>query len=151
MANLIKQDELNNSIKTLKSLKLDVTLSLAFYGLTQGDISALAGENKDVVVGLHKDYKALIPATFYKKSNQWLYNRKKAELLNTKHGIEFQVTTFEDFCNLVCKVADKPVEKTDSEKREAQLKSVENALVKALSMGIDKATLDIILKNAQAK
>ena len=151
MATLITKDILNASLQTLKSLKTDITLSLAFYGLTQGDVSALHGEQQDVVNGLHKDYKALIPATFDKKSKQWVYNRTKAAKLNDKYGIEFQVTSFEDFCNLVCLVADKPVEKTDQEKREAQLKSVTNALVKALTMGIDKDTLAVILKNAEAK
>jgi len=131
---------------------MDVTLSLAFYGLVSGDVSALHGEAKGITSDLHKDYKALVPACFEKKSGQWVYNKTKALALAEKYSVVFGKTTFEEFCNLVCLVSDKPtVEKTDVEKRECAIKSAEKALQKCLDLGVDKDALAILLKSVHAK
>lgn len=151
MAKLITQDVLHATIKGMESLKLDVTLSLAFYGIVHGDISALSGLDKNIVNRLHKDYKALIPAVFHKNTKEWLYSRVKAEEMQEKHGIVYQTTTFEEFYDLVCKEAEVKVEKTDTEKMDAQKESVKRALVKALSMGITKEVLAALLTDAKAK
>lgn len=151
MATLIKQADLSAALKGFKTLKLDLTLSLAYYGLIYGDVSTLHGEAKGIVNELHKDYKSLIPATF-DKEGQWKYNRAKAEKLIEKFGFEFQVTTFEDFCEAVCMEKDKvEVEDTPEEARAKVVKSVERALVKALTAGISKAELGLMVAAAQPK
>lgn len=150
MATLIKQKDLAAALKGFKTLKADLTLSLAFYGLVHGDVSTLHGEDKGVVNGLHKDYKALIPASF--KDGQWKYNRVKADKLIEKFGLEFQVTTFEQFCEAVCMEQDKPpVEDTPEEARAKVIKSVNNALVKALTAGMSKAELNSLVAAARPK
>ena len=151
MATLIKQADLSAALKGFKTLKLDLTLSLAYYGLIHGDISTLHGEAKGIVNELHRDYKSLIPASF-DKDGQWKYNRVKADKMIEKFGLEFQVTTFEDFCEAVCMEQDKvDVEDTPEEARAKIVKSVNNALVKALTAGISKAELGLMLAAAQPK
>lgn len=137
----------------MQSLKLDVTLSLAYHGLIHGNVDALAGFTDAVVNELHKDYKALVPASWNKKDKCFSYNKAKAVKLQERFGLVFQVTTFEEFCDAVCHENDKVAkpEKTEQEKREAACLSVSKAMVKALSMGIDKATLTILLNMAEAK
>jgi len=152
MATLIKQKDLAAALKGFKTLKLDLTLSLAYYGLIYGDVSTLHGEDDKVVNELHRDYKALIPASFIKKDKEWKYNRVKADKLIAKFGLEFQVTTFEQFVDAVCMEQDKvPVEDTPEEARAKVVKSVNNALVKALSAGISKAELGLMVAAAQPK
>ena len=151
MATLIKQKDLAKALKGFKTLKLDLTLSLAYYGLIHGDISTLHGEAKGIVNELHRDYKSLIPASF-DKDGQWKYNRVKADKLIEKFGLEFQVTTFEDFCEAVCMEQDKVVvEDTPEEARAKLIKSVNNALVKALTAGMSKAELTLMVAAAQPK
>lgn len=151
MATLIKQKDLAKALKGFKTLKLDLTLSLAFYGLIHGDVSTLHGENKGIVNELHRDYKSLIPASF-DKDGQWKYNRVKADKLIEKFGLEFQVTTFEEFCEAVCMEQDKVVvEDTPEEARAKVIKSVNNALVKALTAGMSKAELTLMVAAAQPK
>ena len=151
MANLIKQQDLAAALKGFKTLKLDLTLSLAYYGLIHGDVSALHGEGKGIVNELHKDYKSLIPATF-DKEGQWKYNRDKCNKMIEKHGLTFQGMEFDEFCDAVCTEQDKvKVEDTPEEARAKVTKSVERALVKALTAGISKAELSIMLAAAQPK
>ena len=151
MATLIKQADLAAALKGFKTLKLDLTLSMAFYGLIHGDVSALHGEGKGIVNELHRDYKSLIPASF-SKDGQWSYNRAKADKMIEKFGLEFQVTTFEEFCEAVCMEQDKVVvEDTPEEARDKLVKSVNRALVKALTAGMSKAELSILLAAAQPK
>lgn len=152
MATLIKQADLAAALKGFKTLKLDLTLSLAYYGMIHGDVSTLHGEGDKVVNELHRDYKALIPASFIKKDKEWKYNRDKANKLIEKFGLEFQVTTFEEFCEAVCMEVDKvPVEDTPEEAREKLTKSVNRALVKALTAGMTKAELTLMVAAAQPK
>ena len=151
MATLITAKRLNKALKSINTLKLDVTLSLAFYGLVHGNVSALHGEEHRITGDFHRDYKALVPASFDKNSGEWVYNKTKAQKLNAQFGIVFGETTFEEFCDLVCLENDKKPELSDQEKRDKACTSVQNAIVKALTMGIDRATLTVILANAQAK
>lgn len=151
MATLIQQADLSAALKGFKTLKKDLTLSLAFYGLIHGDVSALHGEDKGIVNELHRDYKSLIPASL-DRNNEWKYNRVKADKMIKKFGLEFQVTTFEDFCKAACmEQAEAPVEDTPEEARAKVIKSVNNALVKALTAGISKAELGLMLAAAQPK
>lgn len=152
MATLIKQKDLAAALKGFKTLKLDLTLSMAFYGLIHGDVSALHGHDDKVVTELHRDYKALIPASFVKKDKEWKYNRAKAEKMIEKFGLVFQTTTFEEFCDAVCQEQDKVVvEDTPEEARAKVIKSVNNALVKALTAGMSKAELTLMVAAAQPK
>ena len=154
MANLIKVSNLSDAIRSLKSLKLDVTLSLAYHGLIHGDVSALSEFRDNAIVNeMHRDYKALIPASWNKKDNCFSYNKAKAVKLQERFGLVFQETTFEEFCDAVCQENDKEDKpaKTEQELREAACLSVSKALVKALSLGIDKATLTILVNMAQPK
>ena len=151
MATLIIQKDLAAALKGFKTLKLDLTLSLAYYGLIHGDVSALHGEDKGIVNELHRDYKSLIPASL-DRNNEWKYNRIKANKMIEKFGLEFQVTTFEDFYEAVCQEQEKVVvEDTPEEARAKVIKSVNNALVKALTAGISKAELGLMLAAAQPK
>lgn len=148
---LISVKQLNKALKAIKTAQIDVTLSLAYYGLIHGNVSALHGEGKDVTAQLHKDYKALVPASFSKNDGQWSYNKAKAVELCERHGLEFQVTSFEDFCDKVCQVQDKPVvDKTDAEKREQAIKRVEKSLDNAIQQGVDIDALIILLKSKKS-
>ena len=145
---LISVKQLNKALKAIKTAQIDVTLSLAYYGLIHGNVSALHGEAKDVTAQLHKEYKALVPASFNKKDSQWAYNKAKAVELCERFGLEFQVTTFEDFCDKVCQVQDKPqVVRTDVELRDMAVKRCERALDNAIQQGVDIDALIMLLKS----
>ena len=145
---LISAKQLNKALKAIKTAQADVTLSLAYYGLINGNVDALHGEAQDVVASLHKDYKALVPASFNKKDKQWSYNKAKAVELAARFGLEFQKTTFEEFCDKVCQVQDK-VQKvlTDVEQREQAIKRVESSLNAAIQKGVDIDALIMLLRS----
>lgn len=145
---LISAKGLNKALKGIKTVQADVTLSLAYYGLIHGNVSALHGEAKDVTSSLHKDYKALVPAAFNTKDKQWSYNKAKATKLCEAHGLEFGKTTWEDFCDKVCQVQDK-VQKvlTDIEQREQAIKRVESSLNAAIQKGVDIDALIMLLRS----
>lgn len=145
---LISAQQLNKALKGIKTVQADVTLSLAYYGLINGNVDALNGEKKEITESLHKDYKSLVPASFSKKDGQWSYNKAKAVELAARYGLEFQKTTFEEFCDKVCQVQDK-VEKvrTDAELREMAIKRVESSLDNAIQKGVDIDALIMLLRS----
>jgi len=73
------------------------TLSMAYYGIVQGDISNLDNATVKIVDTLDKTYKSFIPATFDNVGKKWVFNKTKAASLRTKLNVELSVTTFEEF------------------------------------------------------
>lgn len=143
---------LTKALANLASNQIEVTLNLAYHATVHGNVEPLAGRDKNVTSLLHKDYKALIAASYTDKSGVWVYNKTKAVKLCEQYGLTFGVTTFDEFVIATGTVQAKPVvDKTDAEKREAMIKRVDGALAAALAMGIDLQELILMAKNAKAK
>lgn len=143
---------LTKALANLASNQIEVTLNLAYHATVHGNVEPLAGRDKHVTSLLHKDYKALIAASYADKSGVWVYNKAKAVKLCEQYGLTFGVSTFDEFVVATGTVQAKPVvEKTDAEKREAMIKRVDGALAAALAMGIDLQELILMAKNAKAK
>lgn len=143
---------LTKALANLASNQIEVTLNLAYHATVHGNVEPLAGRDKNVTSLLHKDYKALIAASYTDKAGVWVYNKTKAVKLCEQYGLTFGVTTFDEFVVATGTVQAKPVvDKTDAEKREAMIKRVDGALAAALAMGIDLQELILMAKNAKAK
>lgn len=143
---------LTKALANLASNQIEVTLNLAYHATVHGNVEPLAGRDKHVTSLLHKDYKALIAASFDGKSGVWVYNKAKAVKLCEQYGLTFGVTAFEEFVIATGTIQAKPVvDKTDAEKRAAMIKRVDGALAAALAMGIDLQELILMAKNAKAK
>ena len=143
---------LTKALANLASNQAEVTLNLAYHSTVHGNVEPLAGRDKHVTSLLHKDYKALIAASYTDKSGGWAYNKAKAVKLCAQYGLTFGVSTFDEFVIATGTVQDKPVvDKTDAEKRAAMIKRVDGALAAALAMGIDIQELILMAKHAKAK
>jgi hypothetical protein len=143
---------LTKALANLASNQIEVTLNLAYHATVHGNVEPLAGRDKNVTSLLHKDYKALIAASYTDKNGVWVYNKTKAVKVCEQYGLTFGVTTFDEFVIATGTVQAKPVvDKTDAEKRAAMIKRVDGALAAALAMGIDIQELILMAKNAKAK
>ena len=78
----------------LLDTQIEDTISLAYYGLIQGDISSLLDCNQQIVSSLSATYRKYIPAKFV--NGKWEFNKVKAKSLRAKLNIELQAT-FEEF------------------------------------------------------
>ncbi len=143
---------LTKALANLASNQIEVTLNLAYHATVHGNVEPLAGRDKNVTSLLHKDYKALIAASYTDKQGVWIYNKVKAVKLCQQYGLTFGVSTFDEFVIATGTVQEAPkVEKTDVEKRDAMIKRVDSALAAALALGIDLDVLVLMAKNAKAK
>jgi hypothetical protein len=144
--------QLSKALSNLANNQVEVTLNLAYHATIHGNVEVLAGFTDAISSVLHKEYKAFVSSTYDKKSKVWVYNKTKAMRLCANLSLVFGVSTFEEFLDAV--TTQQPVsvvEKTDIEKRAMMVKRVETALAAALAMGIDEATLSLMVKAAKAK
>ena len=79
---------------TLIDTQVQDTISLAYYGLIQGDISSLDDCNQQIVNSLAPAYRKYIPAKWV--DDKWTFNKAKAKTIRNKLNIELQAT-FEEF------------------------------------------------------
>ncbi len=97
----------NVSLLTTKALKTrlgklennskEVTLSLAFYSMIQGNVQPLEGLSKSIANHLHPVYRQFVCAIFNGKTGTWDYGKAKAKSLSAKIKVSYQETTFEEF------------------------------------------------------
>ena len=101
---LTSKTTLKTAMQTRSALiasKLADTLSLAYYGLCEGDISSLEGNNAQVVNSLEAAYRKYIPAKFDKVANKWVFNKAKASKLRDELNLTLSISTFDDFLKAV--------------------------------------------------
>jgi len=96
---LIKTKTLKTRLTSLVSDSIDNTVSLAFYTMINGNVSALSGATKSITTSLHPVYRQFVCASF--KDDSWIYDKTKATKLLESLGLEFNNTTFEEFTGAV--------------------------------------------------
>jgi hypothetical protein len=144
--------DLTKALNGLVADQIEVTLNLAYHSMIHGNVEPLAGFKAPVVNVLHAEYKAMVCATFDKKSDIFVYNKPKAIRLCTLLGLVYSVTTFDEFVNAVkAFVAPPAAVKTEQEKKDAAIKRVEAAMGALLGMGLTTAELIALANKAQAK
>ena len=92
---LIKASTLKTRLTSLVSDSINNTVSLAFYSMINGNVSALSGAEKSIATSLHPVYRQFVCASF--KDDSWSYDKTKATKLLESLGLEFNKATFEEF------------------------------------------------------
>jgi len=146
---LIQAKSLKAAITNLLGKANEVTLSLAYYSMVDGNTAPLEGLEKDVVNRLSKEYKQFVCASWSEKDGKWAYNKTKAIKLLGQLGLEFKNATFDEFYDaLQAYVKPITLEVTGAVLHQRAVKSIEAAFKKALANGLTATELTDLLRAA---
>lgn len=124
----------------LRATKIQDTISLAYYGLCQGDISALNGCSSDIRKELESTYLKYIPAKYDTEQNKWVFVKTKASKMRDKLDIKIQAT-FEEFLVQLntLETANELVKEMEAERETEQMKAqkADTKVTKYLQKQID--------------
>lgn len=140
---LITPKTLKKRLTNLVSDSANNTLSLAYYSMINGNVSALVNVDKSITTSLHPTYRQFVCAKFSSKT--WTYDKTKATKLLESLDLEFNNCTFEAFVEAV--EASVLVKQAEINDKKAQEEALSPAEIKANHLKRIESYLTAQLKN----